>query len=106
MDRKDQEQTRVRQLAYENKQLQREVAKLRRQLEKSNAMMGIVPEREPEEAILDTPKKVKVRACHKCGVGFLGLIKYDRAGEPYYFRQCNNCDHRTRGQKYHDGVEE
>jgi hypothetical protein len=105
---KDREFSKIQKLSHENKLLQREIAKLRRQLEKNNHMILRGP-REPKEVneeLVEMTKKIKKRPCHKCGIGFLYIIKYDRAGEPYYYRQCNECDHRTRGQKHTESVED
>jgi hypothetical protein len=46
--------------------------------------------------------------CKKCKVGVLKLIVYTRPDGPWYIRSCGNkpnCNHRTEGQPFHDGVE-
>lgn len=43
--------------------------------------------------------------CHKCHEGVLKLIVIPGMEKGRYFRKCNNCDHRTDVQEYHEGVE-
>lgn len=105
---KDKEYSRNQKLAHENKMLQREIAKLRRQLERTEHMVlrGPKPDKGPSEELVEMTKKIKKRPCHKCADGFLTIVKYDRAGEEYYYRQCSECDNRTRGKKFTESVEE
>jgi hypothetical protein len=108
IDRKDKEFSRVRELAHENKMLQKEVAKLRRQIDKLEGILNMGP-REEDLKIVEAPKpKTKARLCHKCGTGFLKLVKYFKAGEDWYYRECNSdsCDHRTRGKRLTPDVQE
>lgn len=105
IDRKDKEFSQNQKLANENRALKKTVAQLQRQLDKLEHNMKMGP-REPKGPVEPVLPKVKPRPCFKCGEGFLQMVKYDRAGEEYYYRQCSECDHRTRGQKYTESVKE
>jgi DNA-directed RNA polymerase subunit RPC12/RpoP len=56
-----------------------------------------------EEIETKTSEKKKVEAlwgCHTCGKGVLRLVIIGRAGQDYYMRKCDYCDHKTRMQKH------
>lgn len=45
--------------------------------------------------------------CHKCGIGLMKLIMFNRLNEKWYLRKCNDtkCDNRTEAQKWHEEVD-
>jgi hypothetical protein len=104
--RADKEYSKVQRLAYENKKLKREIARLRNEL--GRAVDLIDPDEEDvEEAQLSEtkedkkPRKVsKDRTCHKCSEGKLQFHVYTKFnGESFYYRKCDNCPNRTKGKK-------
>lgn len=45
--------------------------------------------------------------CHKCGIGVMKLIVYNRPDGKWYLRKCNQgkCENRTDAKPFHDQVE-
>lgn len=96
---KEQDKTKLRQLANENKELRKEIKHLRREILKSHNKK----ETEVKESDIPLPKKEskdgKDWTCHKCNTGVLTKVEYTRIGESWYFRKCSDCTYRTRGKK-------
>lgn len=103
--RTDKEQSRVQELSHKNKELQRELAKLRRENERLRHSW--TPPTETEIAEKDIPKKEKKnRICYSCGKGHLTMIKYGKPDGEWYYRECGVCLYRTRSKKLTPEVEE
>jgi hypothetical protein len=108
--RGEKEYTRLQEVIHENKKLKREVAHLRRQLarldlDRLSYVHEVVQEHYADEEIEKNSTKMlanlkKTWLCKECGIGFLEIVLYNKIGEVWYFRQCSNCDHRTKSQKY------
>lgn len=103
------ELARVKELSYENKQLKAENDMLRKRLarikldEYGQLKKTIKKHYKKEEAKQGNDILDKVRQewkCHDCPKGFLEIFIYNRANETYYYRTCNECDNRTKAQKY------
>lgn len=102
----DKEHSRIQELSYKNKELQREVARLRREIEKLRNQWNAPYEKE-EIKKEDLPKPTKKdRTCYDCGKGQLVMIKYGRFDGEWYYRNCNFCNYRTRSKKLTSEVEE
>lgn len=100
----DKEQSRERELSYKNKELQREVARLRKEVEKYRSAWGGSEEKEKEAP---QPKlRVKDRTCYSCKEGKLKLKKFWKAGEDWYKRSCDQCDYSTRPKRWNEDVAE
>ena len=112
--RGDREYSREQRLIQENRVLKRQVASLRKMLARidldryENAKELIenhYQEDRAEEgkAILENLKMEW--KCHEehCS-GYLEIILYTRRDGTYYYRQCTDCDNRTKSQKYDESV--
>ncbi len=101
----DREHSRIQELSHKNKELQREIARLRRENERLRSQW--VPPQETEVKELgDTKPKKKDRTCYECGKGKLVMIKYGRFDGEWYIRSCDTCGYRTRSKKLTPEVEE
>ena len=108
--RGEKEHNRLQQLQHENSRLKREISKLRKQLgridlDRHSYVKDIVDEHFANQEQEETTGKMLERLkeewkCHECHVGYLEISMYSKMGEPWYFRQCNNCPHRTKSQHY------
>lgn len=111
--RSDKEFTREQRLSKENRQLKKELAHLRKQISRLDGdrfetlrqMCEDSEERErfqesvgPVNSNIETLKKEW--ACHSCSVGWLEITLYSKLGISHYYRKCNSCDYRTKGQRY------
>lgn len=92
----------IQQLKAENDQLRKRLARIKLdeygQLKKTIKKHYKKEETKQGNDILD-----KVRQewkCHQCTKGFLEIFIYNRLNETYYYRTCNECDNRTKAQKY------
>lgn len=123
------ELSKEQELKYENKefrrrerdkdnqilQLKREVSSLRKQLARldldrhSYVKETLEEYYAHEEEVVDNKRLIndlkKEWACKKCGVGYLEIILYNKIGETWYFRQCNQCVNRTKSQVYSPAVQ-
>jgi rubrerythrin len=105
----DKEFSRKQELSNKNKELQREINKLRKALDKVNhgwcpKCTGIVDENDNK-----TPQelpKIKDRTCYQCGKAKLVMLKYPKPDGYWYKRECPVCGHRTRGKRLTDEVKE
>ena len=112
--RGDKEYTRLQELIHENKKLKREIASLNKQLaridlDRHSFVKDIIDEHyAEEEREKNTDKMLQSLKnewpCHECKTGQLQVNPYTKAGETWYYRQCNNCKNRTKGQKWHPSV--
>lgn len=101
-------------LKHENAKLKKELAQLRRQLDRIDFSRfqnlkelvdknDRVAEKELEEAkILKLKEKWR---CFDCGKGVLKLITYANPAGEYYYRCCDLCGKRTKSQRYTDEIE-
>ena len=97
------EQTKLQQLIRENKELKREVSRLRKDLARIDITYN---EEENIEEIESKPMVSKNKwKCFECELGNLKLIIYQRRDSLFYFRKCNNCYNRTKSKKYSSEVE-
>lgn len=108
--RGDKEYTRLQQALHENARLKREISSLRKQLarldlDRHGYVKDIIDEHFAREEQEETTGKMLERLknewkCRECHDGYLEISLYSKLGEAWYFRQCNNCPHRTKSQKY------
>jgi hypothetical protein len=106
------EYTREQRLIKQNKQLKQEVAYLRKQITKDlgrietmREMCSDIGEKErfKENANIvgsDLEDLKKEWSCRECTGGILEITLYSKLGQTFYFRACNNCENRTKGQRY------
>ena len=105
------ERSKEQELKYENQKMRREISSLRKQLarldlDRYSYVKDIVDEHlsENNEEITTTQMLASMKntwQCKECGIGYLEIILYGGpGGSMHYYRQCNNCSHRTKGQKY------
>lgn len=101
----DRESSRVQELSYKNKELQRVVSKLRRELERYKHGWISSGDEVVEQA---EPKKKKDRTCHTCRKGKLAMIRYGKPDGYWYYRSCDlpGCGYRTRSKRLTEEVEE
>jgi hypothetical protein len=100
------EYSRLQEALHENKKLKREISSLRKQLarldlDRHDYVKDIIEEHLHEE----TPAKVleamkEEWKCKKCNIGYLEIVLYTKVGDPWYFRKCNFCPHRTTSKQY------
>jgi len=109
----DKEFTETQQLKTENKDLKRQLAKLRKELIRSTI------ERADREAVLEDVERLerasqdkridkelnKKWKCYECAVGHLELHLVSRLDGMFYYRACNACKQRTKLKKYTSDVE-
>lgn len=108
--RGDKEWSDRQKILNENKKLKKEVASLRKQLARTDLdrysyVRDIVQEHLAEEKEEQTTTQMLQSMknewqCHDCGIGFLEIHLYNRPDGTFYYRKCNNCPHRTMGQRY------
>ena len=106
----EQQQTRIRELSNENKELRKEVKKLHKQLQqiKTGWCPKCLEKETPDQPLpkIKNQDKPKDWQCHKCDSGVLKMIQYTRMDETWYFRQCNNCNNRSRGKRWSESVKD
>lgn len=100
----------VRELESENRQLRRQVSGSRKEiarldLDRHSYVSEIVQEHlaneEAEQSAQDLLHAMKnTWKCHECGNGHLEIHLYTRQDGTFYYRHCNNCENRTKSQKY------
>lgn len=104
-------------LKHENKQLKREVKRLRKLLqqvedaEETKKLMYLVEMQRQEDKILHESNKeeqlgdLKERwACHECSEGVMLIQIFKRRDGVFYFRRCQACGNKTRMKKYSEEV--
>jgi len=101
-------------LKRENRELKREVARLRKELDRVDItqfenLKDLARQQRREEKL----KHSKERAhrdkwkCHKCGKGHMQLKMFPRRDGTFYYRICSNteCHNKTTMKKYTSEVE-
>lgn len=101
----DKEHGRIQELSHKNKELRREIARLRRENERLKNQWVPPQESRVKEAAEVKPKK-KDRICYGCGKGKLIIFKYRKPDSEWYYRRCEVCGYRTRSKKLTPEVEE
>jgi len=111
---KDKEYSDVQRLRYENQQLKKKLASLRKQiarldLDRYQNIRDLLEYQDEETKNLNTKSKRQEMLdkwkCYKCEEGHLRLIILGRPDGLYYFRHCTQCENKTKLQKYTDSVE-
>jgi hypothetical protein len=100
-------------LKKENAELKREVAKLRKTLNRRNFDSEQIQnprhleERKKSEA-KNPSKSKKDWTCFDCARGVMQLKRITRRDGEFYLRRCSNeeCKHQTKLKKYNDKVEQ
>lgn len=108
--RGEKEYTRLQELIHENGRMKREISSLRKQLARLDLdrhafVKDIIDEHISRENAEESATKVLSKLkeswrCRECGVGYLEIVIYNKVNETWYYRQCNNCEHRTKSQVY------
>ncbi len=107
--RAEKEYTREQKLVNENKQLKRELAKLRKMLaridlDRYSTIKDMLQEHEMKDKLDKTePLLSSLKEewkCHDCLEGYLEIVIFSKVGDLWYFRACNSCQKRTKSQKY------
>lgn len=108
--RGDKEFTRLQEALHENKKLKKEINQLRKQLarldlDRHSYVKDIVDEHlaqeEQQESAENMLKKLKEAwKCHNCKDGYLEIFTYNKINETWYRRECTNCSHATKAQRY------
>lgn len=101
---------RIRDLEHEVRMLTRQTARSRKQfarmdLDRHAYVQDIIQEHfqneEVEQNTQDMLSSLKNKwQCRECGTGHLEINLYTRQDGTFYYRKCNNCDNRTKAQKY------
>lgn len=112
--RGDKERSREQELKYENQKLRREISSLRKQLARIDLdryvhVKTIVEEHYAQEEVEQNTQDMLASLknkwqCNECGHGYLEINLYTRLDGTFYYRKCNNCDHRTKSQKYDENT--
>lgn len=106
--------SREQQVLHENKALKREIARLRKELaridlDRYSQVKDMIEKSYQMEEELEGKKILKKLKkdwkCHECERGHLEIFCYNRPDSTWYYRQCNNCSHRTKSQRYTPGIE-
>lgn len=103
----------VQKLKSENKLLKRQIARLRKQLDRIDVehfqnLKEIVKKQRKED--LDLYKEEEHKSleekwkCHKCDDGVLRIVIIDRRNGVFYFRRCPSCGNRTKVKPYTEDV--
>lgn len=105
----------IRELEKDNRNLRRQMAGSRKELAKIDLdrysyVREIVEEHlSLEEESMDSTRlleKMKAKwKCLECHSGHLEIILYTKMGQTWYWRQCSECENRTKSQPHHPGVE-
>jgi hypothetical protein len=110
----DREYDDLQKLKYENRKLKRQVSSLRKQIARINIyeyenLKDLLDKHDQEDrhqTLIEQKEKDKKRwECFKCKVGYLKLKIFERRDGIFYFRKCNNCENRTKTQKWSEDVE-
>lgn len=111
--RSDKEFTREQRLVKENKELKRELGHLRKQISRLDSdrfetLRQMCSDQEEKERLNEDlgPPNSHIEAlkkawqCHKCSEGVLEITLYSKLGHTFYYRKCDSCQNRTKGQRY------
>lgn len=96
-------------MSHENKRLKREVAQLKKQIARLDLDRGPMVTEMISEAYSAGQQALGTQViemlkkqweCVECKEGYLEIIIYNKMFEPWYYRSCICCPHRTKAQKY------
>lgn len=110
--------TREQRLQHENEKLKKVIAQLRKQLaridlDRYSSVKEIVhqyyrqedAERHAEREREGLEQLKREWVCNSCsGAGHLEIILLNKMNDLFYYRQCTNCTHRTKLQRYNKNV--
>jgi predicted RNase H-like nuclease (RuvC/YqgF family) len=106
------ELTRERTLAKENRELKQELIHLRKQIARVDKKSLEVTKKmskdhEERKTVTTEPNEnlehlKRTWSCNECSTGFLEITLYSKIGVTHYFRKCNQCPNRTKGQRYNE----
>lgn len=105
----DKELTQLQTIKRENDKLKRQISALRKQiakldLDRYDSIKDIIEQHyqhekaEKGQEILENLKQTWI--CRECNEGYLKIKIYSKIGEAYYYRECSECPHRTKSQRY------
>lgn len=90
----------------ENQKLKEQISKLRKQLsridlDRYNNIKDLIDQTEKEEPVVEEQKKDQENAwlCFNCEADSLRMVTFERRDGIFYYRKCNNCNHRTKTKK-------
>ena len=98
------EYTKEQELAHENKELKNENIRLRKLLanfsaSKDKRVTEITDQKASKNQTDQLKEAWRCNGTPGCD-GHLEIVIFNKIDQEYYFRKCNSCFHRTRGQKY------
>jgi len=106
--RANKEFTREQKLIKENRELKRELVYLRKQISRvDKKSLEVTKKMSKDQEVVSAVKESndnlehlkKTWKCDKCE-GYLEITIYSKINETFYFRKCNMCPNRTKGQRY------
>jgi hypothetical protein len=102
----------LQKLKYENQKLKKENSRLRKLLQRGQYDQELLQEliqKQNEEVELEKQEKLLENKwrCHKCNEGVMKIHIIKRLDGVFYWRICsnNNCDNKTKLQRYSENVE-
>lgn len=111
----DKELDTLQRLKHENAKLKRDIAALRKQLDRidytrfQNLVDLVDKQSKEDKALENAQKKEKLKkkwGCHHCGKGILLIKLFDHPLKGVqYWRKCNLCPHKTKMKPYSSEVE-
>jgi len=114
----DKEFTTEQKLKKENKKLKKQIAQLRKiinriDLDQYDNLKNTIIKQELEEkekksidrATKDQAQKEEAWKCYNCNMGVLRLIIFENRVGIRYYRCCDNCSKRTKAKTYNDKVD-
>lgn len=111
--RSDKEYSEIQRLRRENDSLKKKIASIRKQLQRVDLdryhnLKDIVAKHEREEELEQVESEQEILRkkwkCKKCNHGILEIILFTKLDQEWYYRQCTECDNRTRAQRFHEKV--
>jgi len=110
----DKEYSELQKVRHENKHLKRALKRARKQLDRIDMSQyyelrkkykdNNKAVKEADSSYIDGTRPKEDWTCYACKKGTLRLIILNKAGEDVYLRKCDNCNKRTKLQKYTQGV--
>jgi DNA-directed RNA polymerase subunit M/transcription elongation factor TFIIS len=110
----DKELDELQKVKYENKRLKKQIASLRKQLQRVDIdryenlkdLLYKHANEDLEEKIKVQKQKLKKQwECHVCRAGFMKIHTINRRDGLVYYRKCTECDNRTKIKPYNNKVE-
>lgn len=101
-------------LKLENQKLKKQISSLRKQLaridlDRYSYLKDVIEAHEQEDQEFDVKISLEEEKrkweCFDCHDGVLRLIMLSKAGEPFYFRRCDNCAKKTKLKKFTESVQ-